>query len=108
MQANEIGALVGSASASIGGISLDVTASVAAWAVDPSANRGWIFQPTNANGADARSSEYTTVAQRPILTILYDPTATPNLPPSVGAGGDQAITLPASAALDGTVTDDGH
>ena len=72
VQANEIGALVGSASASIGSHSLDVTASVAAWAANPSANRGWIFQPTNANGADARSSEYGTIAERPILTILYD------------------------------------
>ncbi len=30
-----------------------------------------------------------------------------NLPPTVNAGTDQAVTLPASANLDGTVTDDG-
>jgi VCBS repeat-containing protein len=30
-----------------------------------------------------------------------------NLPPTVDAGPDQTITLPASASLDGTVTDDG-
>jgi hypothetical protein len=31
----------------------------------------------------------------------------PNQPPSVGAGADQTITLPASAALSGTANDDG-
>src|SRR5262249_27201617 len=31
----------------------------------------------------------------------------PNRPPSVNAGSDQAITLPATAALSGTVSDDG-
>jgi len=30
-----------------------------------------------------------------------------NTPPTVNAGGDQIITLPASASLDGTVSDDG-
>ena len=30
-----------------------------------------------------------------------------NTPPVVNAGADQAITLPATASLDGTVTDDG-
>ena len=44
---------------------------------------------------------------------LYEMTApTPdppgNLPPLVNAGLDQAATLPASAALDGTVSDDGN
>lgn len=31
-----------------------------------------------------------------------------NAPPTVSAGSDQAITLPSSAALDGTVSDDGE
>ena len=39
-------------------------------------------------------------------TILNDDT-TVNLAPSVNAGPDQTITLPASASLGGTVTDDG-
>ncbi|MBP8001378.1 MAG: multicopper oxidase domain-containing protein [Chloroflexi bacterium] len=30
-----------------------------------------------------------------------------NVPPLVNAGGDQVVTMPAAAALDGTVTDDG-
>ena len=38
------------------------------------------------------------------ISITVNPA---NQPPSVSAGGDQAITLPAGAALDGTVTDDG-
>ena len=40
------------------------------------------------------------------ITITVNPAA-PNQPPSVNAGGDQTITLPVGAALDGTVTDDG-
>ena len=42
---------------------------------------------------------------------LYELTTPPagapaNLPPSVNAGSDQAVTLPASTSLDGTVSDD--
>ena len=40
------------------------------------------------------------------LTITVDPVGT-NQPPTVDAGPDQTITLPADATLDGTVTDDG-
>lgn len=32
----------------------------------------------------------------------------PNQPPTVSAGSDQTVTLPASASLDGTVSDDGQ
>ncbi|HEY0764376.1 MAG TPA: PKD domain-containing protein [Pyrinomonadaceae bacterium] len=39
------------------------------------------------------------------ITIVVDPV---NQAPVVNAGTDQAITLPASAALHGTVTDDGY
>jgi hypothetical protein len=39
------------------------------------------------------------------VTVLSPQPA--NQPPTVNAGPDQAITLPSSAALDGTVTDDG-
>ena len=41
------------------------------------------------------------------VTITVNPSGT-NQPPSVNAGPDQSITLRASAALDGTVTDDGQ
>ncbi|HSF61226.1 MAG TPA: SdiA-regulated domain-containing protein, partial [Gaiellaceae bacterium] len=40
------------------------------------------------------------------VTITVNPAGT-NLPPSVNAGSDQAITVRASAVLDGTVSDDG-
>jgi RHS repeat-associated protein/uncharacterized repeat protein (TIGR01451 family) len=38
------------------------------------------------------------------LTVVVNPA---NQPPSVGAGADQAVTLPEAAPLSGTVTDDG-
>ena len=41
------------------------------------------------------------------FTLSYDMTPNPNLPPVTTAGPDQAITLPAAANLNGTVTDDG-
>ena len=72
VQANEYGALVGTAGgAATGPQSVDVTASLAAWAQNPAANRGWIFRPTGTNGVDFRSSEYGTVSQRPSLTVRY-------------------------------------
>ena len=40
----------------------------------------------------------------PLLRVTY----TFNLPPNVDAGADQSVTLPASAMLDGTVSDDGQ
>ncbi|HEU0246267.1 MAG TPA: cadherin domain-containing protein [Gaiellaceae bacterium] len=40
-----------------------------------------------------------------LTTPPADPPA--NLPPTVDAGSDQSVALPASASLDGTVTDDG-
>ena len=40
------------------------------------------------------------------VTVTVDP-APANQPPTVSVGSDQTVTLPASAVLDGTVTDDG-
>ena len=45
-------------------------------------------------------------AAAPLLHVEW--TTGGNQPPSVSAGGDQTITLPAGANLDGTVSDDGH
>ena len=45
-------------------------------------------------------------AAAPLLHVEW--TTGGNQPPSVNAGPDQAITLPAGANLDGTVTDDGQ
>jgi hypothetical protein len=41
------------------------------------------------------------------FTLSYDMSPNPNLPPVTSVGPDQEITLPSSATLDGTVTDDG-
>ena len=41
------------------------------------------------------------------VSAFDDVVITVNQPPSVSAGSDQLITLPASANLNGTVTDDG-
>src|SRR6185436_2013230 len=39
------------------------------------------------------------------VTVIVTPA---NLPPAVSAGANQTITLPATAGLNGTVTDDGQ
>ena len=66
VQVDEYGNLVATASGnSTGNYSIDVTASLSAWAVDPSANHGWIFIPTGTDGVDIRSSEYATVGSGP-------------------------------------------
>jgi hypothetical protein len=41
------------------------------------------------------------------VTVTVNPAPPVNQPPSVNAGADQTVTLPNSATLDGTVTDDG-
>lgn len=41
------------------------------------------------------------------VVITVNPAAPTNSPPSVNAGADAVLTLPASATLDGTVSDDG-
>jgi uncharacterized protein YjiK len=47
-------------------------------------------------------------AKAAVLHVEFLPPSSANLPPSVNAGPDQTITLPQSAALDGTVSDDGQ
>lgn len=72
VQADEYGALVGTASGAAGMQSLDVTASVASWAVNPSLNKGWIFRPTGGtDGVEFISSNSSTVASRPKLSVTY-------------------------------------
>jgi hypothetical protein len=76
VQVDEYGVSVGSGSGATSAQSIDVTASLAAWASAPSGNHGWIFRPTGGGGVDVRSSEYATVGQRPSLTVEYsNPTA---------------------------------
>ncbi|MFQ6026018.1 MAG: phytase, partial [Dehalococcoidia bacterium] len=71
VQPEEVGAPVGIAAGDMGTRSIDVTASLAAWSSDPSANLGWILQPTGTNGVRIRSSEYGTIANRPRLTVDF-------------------------------------
>ena len=71
VQVDEYGPLIGTGSGSTGAIVVDVTSSLAAWTDDPTGNHGWIFLPTGGNGVDLRSSEWSTVAERPMLTVVY-------------------------------------
>lgn len=78
-------AVLTAAQLGIGEISIDVTASVAAWAAGAS-NLGWLFDPTSTNGWGFSSSEGTI---KPKLVIEYD--AGPvNTPPV--ASNDSAVT----------------
>ena len=63
VQTEDYGAAVATASASpTGKYFIDVTSSLASWSGNPSANKGWIFRPTDGttNGVEFRSSEYGT------------------------------------------------
>jgi hypothetical protein len=54
----------------------------------------------------ARSFDFA-AGDAPLLHVEYGGGGGGNLPPSVNAGPDLAVTLPNTATLDGTVTDDG-
>lgn len=56
---------------------------------------GYVLRLTSSDGVLNAADE---------VTVLVNPA---NQPPVVNAGGNQTITLPATAALNGTVTDDG-
>ncbi len=72
VQADEYGVSLGSATGTTTSLhSVNVTASLSAWSLNPSANRGWIFRPTDTDGVDFRSSEYATVSSRPSLEVTY-------------------------------------
>ena len=51
--------------------SFDVTASVQAW-VDGAPNYGWVFVAAGSDDWTFRSSEWISVAERPMLTVLMD------------------------------------
>ena len=58
VQSDEYGGLVATAPGGLGSHDIDVTSSIAAWAVNPALNRGWVFRPTGgANGVEVRSGE---------------------------------------------------
>lgn len=72
-------------------------------------NGNFAFAVTNAGASDSviATKETATTGAAPVLTVAYTAAAT-NTAPVVNAGTDQAVTLPASASLDGTVSDDGN
>jgi hypothetical protein len=72
LDANEIGRQVATATgAAASPQSVDVTSSLANWSAGQSANLGWIIVPNGGDSVRARSSEYTTVSQRPALIVTY-------------------------------------
>lgn len=108
VQADEYGSLVGTASGSATGLqSIDVTSSLIAWAANPTANRGWIFRPTNTNGVQVTSRESVNSANRPRLTVVYD-TAPPNPAPDqpvLVAPADGSMDVATSPSLSVNVSD---
>ncbi|MGE4620347.1 MAG: DNRLRE domain-containing protein [Planctomycetota bacterium] len=75
VQTDEFGAPLGIASGAVGVHSLNVTSSIASWALNPSLNRGWIFRPTQGtNGAQIHSSEAGQLTERPLLTVVINET----------------------------------
>jgi hypothetical protein len=73
VQADEYGAYAGAAPIAVGTFAVDVTSSVRAWLAAPASNYGWIFRPASVDGLVVTSSEGTTVANRPKLTVSYAP-----------------------------------
>ena len=73
VQGTDYGTQVATPTGVIGDNSIDVTTSIAGWAVTPSANRGWIFRPTGGNdGVQFRSREDATATLRPKLTVVVN------------------------------------
>jgi hypothetical protein len=104
VQTDEYGASVGSAGGATGAQSIDVTASLVAWAGDPSSNQGWIFWPTGEDGVDFRSSEYGIIDQRPLLTVEYNsPTAVTLASFTATWGEDEVLAAWETAAEINTV-----
>ena len=104
VQADEYGVALGTAGGSSGAQTINVTASLAAWASAPSANHGWIFRPIDSDGVDFRSSEYGTSSERPLLTVAYTgvPITAPP-PPS-----DLGLTVVSHSRIDLAWTDNSH
>lgn len=57
--------------AGTGTLSLDVTAAVQDWVDGVMPNRGWLIQANGTDGWGVRSSDWGTVTERPMLTILF-------------------------------------
>lgn len=106
IQPDEYGVQIGTAPGSIGLQSVNVTSSLQSWIANPSLNRGWILRPDGGDGTDVRSSDVTTAALRPSLSVTYT-TVMPNLPPTVSlvSPTDGAEGQPVGVGLTVNVSD---
>jgi hypothetical protein len=86
----------------IASTTFDVLPSLQAWA-DGASNLGWVFLNDGPDGMEFRSSEYGTVAVRPMLTVTFTPPETPISVPALSRNGLGALlaglTLVAVASL---------
>ncbi|MCY2966853.1 MAG: DVUA0089 family protein [Planctomycetota bacterium] len=96
----------GSFVANNGVVSIDVTAALAAWAATPGNNYGWVLLPSGSNGVDMTSSEATTVASRPSLTVPYVSGGTPPTGHAPVAVNDSSTTAEDSAVVIGVLAND--
>jgi hypothetical protein len=67
----DIGTSVGTITDSLGLHVVDVTASLAAWSIDPTKNHGWIIAGNGGTDSSARSSESGVITERPRLIVTY-------------------------------------
>jgi len=75
VQADDVEAVSAPDAVTAGGtglVEIDVTASVIAWAADPSSNDGWVMLPLGTNGWDFVTSEGA-AAERPRLVVVTRP-----------------------------------
>ena len=73
VNSDEYANLIGPAPATTAGTAytVDVLASLQRWSANPATNFGWVIRPTGTDGVKVWSSEYTTSADRPKLTVEY-------------------------------------
>ncbi len=80
VQADEYANLVATATATAINTyyTIDVTASLQRWSAGTT-NYGWLFLPNGSNSSNISSSEATTAAYRPLLTVVYRPPTVPTI-----------------------------
>ncbi len=103
---NDVGGFVGTAESGTVNTyeSIDVTSSLSYWSSNPSLNHGWIFQFTGDRGCGVYSSEWTTVNQRPVLTVVFSDNFPPDQPTLI-TPSDNSTDITLSPSLIVNVTD---
>ncbi|HYJ66186.1 MAG TPA: hypothetical protein VEX15_00830 [Nocardioidaceae bacterium] len=97
------GALLNTISTTVANMEAAAGVAVAPGSTNPTARTYYVV----ARGEDNDSHPTENDGRLYELSASLPPVGSTNQPPLVSAGPDQTITLPASVALDGTVTDDG-